>query len=47
VNPAQVFADYELPAQTPLGVRTIHYVPVVIDANGTQLVPVYATVRDL
>ncbi len=51
---AQVFDDYELrppvgggtdPA--PQGVRTLHYVPTVIDANGTQLVPVYATVRDL
>jgi hypothetical protein len=29
------------------GLRTMHYVPVIIDANGTQLVPIYATVRDL
>ena len=50
---AQVFDDYELrpvnggadPA--PQGVRTFHFVPTIIDANGTQLVPVFATVRDL
>jgi len=50
---AQVFDDYELrpvngsPDPAPQGVRTFHYVPAIIDANGTQLVPVYATVRDL
>ena len=51
---AQVFDDYELRPATPgaadpvpQGVRTLHYVPAIIDANGTQLVPVYATVRDL
>jgi hypothetical protein len=49
---AQVYDDYELPASgttdnVPMGVRTMHYVPAIIDANGTQLVPVYATVREL
>ena len=49
---AQVYDDYELlPTGTtdpvPMGVRTMHYVPAIIDANGTQLVPVYATVREL
>jgi hypothetical protein len=44
---AQAFDDYELPNDTLPGLRTMHYVPVIIDANGTQLVPIYATVRDL
>ena len=44
---AQAFDDYELPNDTVPGMRTMHYVPAIIDANGTQLVPVYATVRDL
>ena len=49
---AQIDADYELVGSatfepTPPGIRTMHYVPAVIDANGTQLVPVYATVREL
>ena len=44
---AQAFDDYELPNDTVPGLRTMHYVPVIIDANGTQLVPIYATVRDL
>lgn len=50
---AQVYDDYELEASTtgtdPVrqGIRTLHYVPVIIDAGGTQLVPVYATVRNL
>ena len=53
VPSSQVYDDYELqPTATgtdpvPQGVRTIHYVPAIINANGTQLVPVYATVRDL
>ena len=49
---AQIYDDYELVGSatfepTPPGIRTMHYVPAVIDANGTQLVPVYATVREL
>jgi hypothetical protein len=50
---AQVYDDYELEASTsgtdPVrqGIRTLHYVPAIIDAGGTQLVPVYATVRNL
>jgi hypothetical protein len=54
VPSAQVFDDYELqPAAAsttdpvPQGVRTLHYVPTIIDANGTQLLAVYATVREL
>ena len=52
VPATQAFDDYELQPTgatdpVPQGVRTIHYVPSIIDANGTQLVPVYATVRDL
>lgn len=45
VQNAQVYADYETPA-VPIGVRGLWYVPAT-DANGNQLVPVYATVRDL
>jgi len=49
---AQIYDDYELLQSgttdpVPMGVRTMHYVPAIIDANGTQLVPVYATVREL
>jgi hypothetical protein len=49
---AQIYDDYELVGSatfepTPPGIRTMHYVPAIIDANGTQLVPVYATVREL
>jgi len=52
VPSAQVFDDYEIqPAGTldnvPQGIRTLHYVPTIIDANGTQLLAVYATVREL
>jgi len=47
VPAAQVHVDYEAAALTSRGVRTFHYVPAIIDGNGTQLVPVYATVRDL
>jgi hypothetical protein len=47
VPAAQVHVDYEASALTSRGVRTFHYVPAIIDGNGTQLVPVYATVRDL
>ena len=47
VPAAQVNVDYEAAALTSRGVRTFHYVPTIIDGNGTQLVPVYATVRDL
>jgi len=47
VPAAQVHVDYEAAALTSRGVRTLHYVPAIIDGNGTQLVPVYATVRDL
>jgi type II secretory pathway pseudopilin PulG len=47
VPAAQVNVDYEAPALTSRGVRTFHFVPTIIDGNGTQLVPVYATVRDL
>jgi hypothetical protein len=47
VPAAQVHVDYEAAAVTSRGVRTFHYVPTIIDGNGTQLVPVYATVRDL
>jgi prepilin-type N-terminal cleavage/methylation domain-containing protein len=46
-NELPSFEDYELPNDTKPGLRTMHYVPVIIDANGTQLVPIYATVRDL
>jgi hypothetical protein len=42
-----VGGDVELPGDTPLGVRTLHYVPSIIDQGAIQLVPVYATVRDL
>ncbi len=49
---AQIYDDYELLQSgttdpVPMGIRTMHYVPAIIDANGTQLVPVYATVREL
>ena len=49
---AQIYDDSELTGSatfepTPPGIRTMHYVPAIIDANGTQLVPVYATVREL
>jgi prepilin-type N-terminal cleavage/methylation domain-containing protein len=49
---AQVYDDYELEATAggdPVrqGIRTFHYVPNYVDAEGTQLVPVYATVRNL
>jgi prepilin-type N-terminal cleavage/methylation domain-containing protein len=47
VPAAQVHVDYEAAAVTSRGVRTFHFVPAIIDGNGTQLVPVYATVRDL
>ena len=52
VPSAQIYDDYELTGSTttdpvPQGIRTMHYVPAIIDANGTQLVPVYATVREL
>ena len=54
VPSAQVFDDYELqPSATgttdpvPQGIRTLHYVPTIIDTNGTQLLAVYATVREL
>ena len=47
VPAAQVHVDYEATGLTSRGVRTFHYVPAIIDGNGTQLVPVYATVRDL
>jgi hypothetical protein len=47
VPAAQVNVDYEASALTSRGVRTFHFVPTIIDGNGTQLVPVYATVRDL
>jgi hypothetical protein len=47
VPAAQVYVDYEAGALTNRGVRTMHYVPTIIDTNGTQLVPVYATVRNL
>jgi prepilin-type N-terminal cleavage/methylation domain-containing protein len=46
VPAAQVYVDSEVGALTSRGVRTLHFVPTVIDSNGTQLVPVYATVRD-
>lgn len=52
VAPSAPFDDYELlptagsdPA--PFGVRTLHYVPSVIDDSGRQLIPIYATVRNL
>ena len=47
VPDAQTFEDYELPNQGPAGIRTMHYVPMIIDSSGTQLVPVYVIVRDL
>ena len=54
VPSSQVFDDYELqPSATsttdpvPQGIRTLHYVPTIIDTNGTQLLAVYATVREL
>jgi hypothetical protein len=42
---AQVYGDYEDPS-VPSGIRALWYVP-AIDSQGNQLVPVYATVRDL
>lgn len=45
VPSAQVFSDYE-DTSVPIGVRGLWYVP-AWDAQGNQLVPVYATVRDL
>jgi hypothetical protein len=54
VPSSQVFDDYEIqptatsPADNvPQGIRTLHYVPTIIDTNGTQLLAVYATVREL
>ena len=52
IAPSAPFDDYELlptagadPA--PFGVRTLFYVPSIIDDSGRQLVPIYATVRNL
>lgn len=45
VPSSQVFSDYE-DNSVPIGVRGLWYVP-AWDAAGNQLVPVYATVRDL
>ncbi len=42
-----VSGDAEVGQSTALGVRTLHYVPNIIDQGGLQLIPVYATVRDL
>jgi hypothetical protein len=47
VPAAQVNIDVEVPELSSRGVRTLHYVPAIIDGNGTRLVPVYVTVRDL
>jgi hypothetical protein len=50
---AQIYDDYELESSTtgsdPVrqGIRTFHYIPSYVDADGSQLVPVYATVRNL
>jgi prepilin-type N-terminal cleavage/methylation domain-containing protein len=46
------FDDYELQPVSgqdpvPLGVRTLHYIPEVIDERGVRLIPIYATVRNL
>ncbi len=45
VPSAQIFGDYE-DLSMPVGVRALWYVP-AFDAAGNQLVPIYATVRDL
>lgn len=52
VEPSAVYDDYELiPAAgtdpVPFGVRTLHYVPSIVDEEGGQLIPIYATVRNL
>lgn len=52
VAPSAPFDDYELQPTAasdpvPFGVRTLHYVPTVVDDSGAQLIPIYATVRNL
>jgi hypothetical protein len=52
VEPSATFDDYELVPTAgsdpvPFGVRTFHYVPTIVDEDGGQLIPIYATVRNL